>query len=135
MDFSNKVYEALEHLETNRQTLKNYYAELGEKYYTRHAENVPNEYTEEFLEIQKIVAVNREIEEWIDREIQVKTCPACGEKIPSEAVYCPYCRTSVIELKAANDSASSNETAICMKCGHQNRPGSRFCSHCGNPLE
>lgn len=135
MDLSSKVYETLEKLETNRQEMQRYYAAIGEKYYKSNTGNVPQEFAEEFLGIQKIEDDNRQLEELIDQEMQIKTCPKCGEKIPAEAVYCPYCRTSVVELKTVDADVSANEPPVCRKCGHKNVVGSRFCSHCGSPLE
>lgn len=134
MEYSNKIYEILEKMETNRQEAQKYYAQLGEKYYKSHPDNEPAEFAEEYRQIRELEADNRHLEELIDREMQMKTCPGCGEKIPLETVYCPYCRTSTIEIGRQSEPAQPDDSRTCSNCGHVNKGGGKFCMNCGKPL-
>jgi hypothetical protein len=48
---------------------------------------------------------------YCDKEIQGITCPACGEKIPTESRYCLYCGTAIKEDSPAEETLAPVEEA------------------------
>lgn len=82
----------------------------------------------------------------------VSTCPDCGQPVPVDAAFCPYCgHQQVVFGRCANCSKNLPPNArFCPQCGHpadekpvpevcphcaaENLPGSLFCNQCGEKL-
>jgi len=79
-------------------------------------------------------------------------CPDCGNMIPADARFCPFCgHQLVILLQCANCGKNLTPGArFCPRCGHptgqkpavifcphcksENLPGAKFCNNCGRKL-
>ena len=56
-------------------------------------------------------------------------CPFCGEKIDSDAKFCPTCGAKIGEKQ------KEKETKICSGCGHELPLDAKFCTKCGAKME
>ena len=56
-------------------------------------------------------------------------CPFCGEKIDSDAKFCPTCGAKIGEKQ------KEKETKICSGCGHELPLDAKFCAKCGAKME
>lgn len=54
-----------------------------------------------------------------------RTCPACGPRPESNAVYCSQCGRSLVAAPTA---------ARCRVCGAALAPGAKFCPECGGAI-
>jgi RNA polymerase subunit RPABC4/transcription elongation factor Spt4 len=59
------------------------------------------------------------------------TCLTCGNELPAEGRFCPYCGTPRAEKKSPD---AEPQTRFCAQCGALLRPGVKFCPKCGNQL-
>ncbi|MDK2921538.1 MAG: hypothetical protein PWR24_1095 [Desulfonauticus sp.] len=50
-------------------------------------------------------------------------CPDCGQVVPENSRFCPYCGHQILVLKQ------------CQKCGKNLSPKAKFCPNCGTPTE
>lgn len=62
--------------------------------------------------------------------LELKICPACGEKNSNNVKFCGACGTPL----NGPVRQPSSVTGVCPSCGNQNPPGMRFCGSCGQKL-
>ncbi len=60
-----------------------------------------------------------------------RACPACGEKIPAEAVVCPACETTI----ATEGGGPEPTTVLCANCGALVLDDLEVCDTCGEPMQ
>jgi membrane protease subunit (stomatin/prohibitin family) len=54
---------------------------------------------------------------------EVTNCPECGNSIPTDSKFCPYCGHQQLVFSQ------------CRKCGKNLTPNANFCPRCGHPAE
>lgn len=57
-------------------------------------------------------------------------CPFCGEKIESDAKFCPICGSKLGELQK-----EEKKTKICPNCGQELPLDAKFCAKCGTKTD
>ncbi len=58
-----------------------------------------------------------------EQEMKMKKCVKCGRDIPADAMFCPYCGAQQPGAKK-----------VCPNCGKEIPPDVRFCPYCGQKL-
>ena len=79
-------------------------------------------------------------------------CPACGQHIPADSRFCPYCSHHMVVFEQCQKCRANipphskfcpqcgapvsgeGAPAKCSHCGAENLPGSLFCNECGEKL-
>ena len=60
---------------------------------------------------------------WVCAQIRGRRCPACGERLTKDAVFCGNC------------GAGIEAAGKCPGCGTVNEPDARYCNLCGRPIK
>jgi len=67
----------------------------------------------------------------------MKECPSCGNTIPKEVIYCPYCGARFADLSPTQTKGNEQrqkrgfKMQKCPLCNKKIRAGAKFCSECG----
>lgn len=100
------------------------YARLGEDYVETHR-NDPNDINKDLIDeavrLQKAIHDRRTT---IDELRGIRRCAACEERIPSEALFCPYCG-----LRQPDPEVSIFR--YCPECGTKLEVDEKYCHQCG----
>ena len=125
------------------------YTEIGKLYFVKHSADCEPEFKPL---VDEIVGCSGRIAE-INRELYAlksgPTCPICGRSVKEDSVFCIGCGNRlkapepVAEEPAPEpepepvieEPAAEPAVIICPRCGREMRPGMRFCTACGCPLE
>lgn len=115
--------------------INQYYAEAGKLLFSQSDINALGE---EYRQLyQMILASQNRIQE-LNRQkelsVNVKICPVCHARIPSDSIFCNSCGTNLSQAEARNgaDSEPRNQNAlICANCGAPLKEGQIFCINCG----
>ncbi len=104
--------------------LQKIYQELGQDYVATHKND---ELDLNYDKIQMAVEIENQIKEKqteIDEMKGIIRCVACGERIPNDSTFCPYCgmRQPEPQVKVVR---------YCSECGTKLEIDERFCHHCG----
>lgn len=107
---------------------REYYEELGRKFYQNHKDNPQEEYQELFAAIGELEADIYKAEEERLLLKGIRRCPDCGSENPSAACYCAYCGCSLPVVEAEE---GAERKRVCPKCGEELEPEAVFCTKCG----
>ena len=66
----------------------------------------------------------------IEKPIKIINCLFCGEKIESDAKFCPICGSNLTEKQK-----EEKKTKTCPNCGQELTLDAKFCASCGEKLE
>ncbi len=61
-----------------------------------------------------------------------KQCPACGNVLPDDAIFCDQCGNK-LPVVPENKSAAEEEPLYCRFCGTKFSADAKFCLKCGAP--
>jgi len=67
----------------------------------------------------------------------MKECPSCGNTIPKEVIYCPYCGARFAELSPTQTKGNEQRQKLsfkmqkCPLCDKKIREDAKFCPQCG----
>ncbi len=67
----------------------------------------------------------------------MKECPSCGNTIPKEVIYCPYCGARFADLGHTQTKGNEQRQKLglkmqkCPLCNKKIREDAKFCPHCG----
>lgn len=108
------------------------FREIGELFYTRSKGEADEAYAELFA---KVAETRKEIEQKQAELSQLEnsaTCPACGKRVKSSAVFCSYCGAKVKQEEPAEESvAETPDKSYCPACGVETVADAVFCPACG----
>lgn len=95
-------------IEATKRELTGIYAQLGQKFYQSHQDDIPAAYADLF---KKIEVTEKKLEDYQEqRQVlrQVRPCPDCGADVPNDAEFCAKCGChlgAVAEEEPAGESA------------------------------
>lgn len=81
-----------------QKALKNFYAEIGKKYYSEHAEDAGEEYKAYFEKVEACLSTIEDLKKKKSDGKPVVYCQACGAENSESAVYCSHCGTKIIHV-------------------------------------
>lgn len=119
-----KVESKLEEL---RKSVNEEYFALGKIAYEQYKKNenaIPEVFKSSFFKIKNLKSQIEENENTIKQMNSQITCPNCGEIIPAETNFCPFCGTKIEHRRGG----------FCRKCGAPLEPDAKFCVMCGTPV-
>jgi uncharacterized membrane protein YvbJ len=67
----------------------------------------------------------------------MKECPSCGNTIPKEVIYCPYCGARFADLSPTQTKGNEQRQKLglkmqrCPLCDKKIREDAKFCPQCG----
>jgi len=67
----------------------------------------------------------------------MKKCPSCGNTIPKEVIYCPYCGARFADLSPTQTKGNEQRQKLgfkmqkCPLCNKKIREDAKFCPQCG----
>ena len=67
----------------------------------------------------------------------MKECPSCGNTIPKEVIYCPYCGARFADLGPTQTKGNEQRQKLgfkmqkCPLCNKKIREDAKFCPQCG----
>ena len=67
----------------------------------------------------------------------MKECPSCGNTIPKEVIYCPYCGARFADLSPTQTKGNEQRQKVgskmqkCPLCDKKIREDAKFCPQCG----
>lgn len=112
--------------------LKTVYANIGEQYCAKHAEQAAAEFIELTERAKVLEGEIAELEAQILEQRGSKKCVECGEQIAFGAAFCSNCGAT--QPKPEPDPEEEPEVVdgwVCPACGHQMGSADAFCSACG----
>lgn len=98
---------------------------------------------QEKLEKEKHIAEKKERKEESPRkdegiqniskqEVSGDLCPNCGKELSSDARFCKWCGTSLLNKEITPEEPSV--MLLCPNCGKELKPAARFCNRCGKKM-
>jgi ribosomal protein S26 len=121
------IFQLKRQIRKLQKQLNKIYQDLGKDYVDTH-KNDPDDINHELIE--QAVTLQKAIDEKnasIDEMRGIVRCVACGERIPQDAMFCPYCgmRQPDPEVKVVR---------YCPHCGTKLEVDEVFCHHCGTRI-
>lgn len=106
------------------------YTKLGETFYSRTKENVPEEYRGIFERIKMLNSQIIQLQEQMRRVKGVRNCPKCGMEVTQDALFCPGCGYSLPPMTVPV-LQSDTPQKHCPSCGGMVDEDALFCTECG----
>ena len=110
--------------------LNELYRELGKAYYEGAYEDPLPQLLPLFDQITQML---QEPEPEPQMEEGMKRCPACGEMLPEDAMFCEYCGNRLTAPEPAYVEPEP-QVRVCPGCGNILRENARFCGKCGTKV-
>lgn len=115
-------------LKNCEESLKDYYREIGELYYTRNKDNPEAYMTGLFQKVKEAEDAIKHLQDSIRRAKGTTVCPNCNMELPAGTVFCSACGSKV---EAAAEETKEEYAGKCEKCGSDLKVGAAFCANCG----
>ena len=105
----------------NRSRITDINKQLGEQYFSLHAEDPEDGLAELVNEEKRNISENEELQEQLIILRGQQKCPSCGTILSKDALFCASCGSKIVP-KGMKE---------CPQCGKMMKEDSAFCTQCG----
>lgn len=106
------------------------YTKLGETFYSRTKENIPEVYQGIFERIRMLEMQITKLQEQMKKVKSIRNCPKCGQEADEDAIFCPNCGFSLppVVMTLAKPDVPQKR---CSGCGAMVDEDAVYCTECG----